>query len=74
MKAELEAARSWARESERQKGEALGEVQELRIHLASIEHQIDLMRGSYEELTQIKASRSFALAKKLSLLAGRMRR
>ena len=68
------AARAAVKEAERRKGEAEGEVQELRVHLASIEHQINLMRGSYEELTRIKASRSFALAQKLSQVAGRLRR
>ncbi len=74
LEAEVVAAKAAAKEAERQKGDAEGEVQELRIHLASIEHQIDLMRGSYEELTRIKASRSFALAHKLSQITARMRR
>ncbi len=74
LEAEVVAARAAAKEAERQKGEVEGEVHELRVHLASIEHQIDLMRGSYEELARLKASRSFALAQKLSQLAARMRR
>lgn len=74
LEAEVITARAAAKEAERQKGEAAGEVQELRIHLASIEHQIDLMRGSYEELTRIKASRAFALAQKLAKIKARLRR